>query len=495
MRAFALPWVMAVGAVACHSAASSQTAPAKASGPPVMACPSGTSERPNGPSGRHIQQAVRRAGPGGVVQLSGDYRVDQTIELLDGTLLCSNDGATLTWPDRERPGMMISALRASAVQIRNLVLDGRGISVKGRGHAIEGNLIRNVQQDSPLDSRWGERHGIFIVDEADDLVIRHNVFTQIHDTAVIGFNVNRTLIANNSFVDLNEGVHLFSVSNTQIKDNTGSRLRSMSIEIQGDNRPGLVIENNRFKNWHPQHIDKTYTMSVVSGIGAIVRGNVIEGTPGMWAGLEVGGEGAQIINNTLSDADLVIAVAPDAVIRGNKLVRARIHKDVNRVPRGRLLIEGNVLEDPPKTGVFVVDWGGYDQVTLRGNRITKRITEDTSEFVGIVTTAFHKQPMLIADNVIRLDAAGRKRPIRAVCFANSGYQGNLKGLVVSGNTCDGGGVGMFGDSNSLGGHAGVQYQRNRLINLQNTITGDTTGLQAADNEFTNVNADQARLRR
>ncbi|MEK6669702.1 MAG: right-handed parallel beta-helix repeat-containing protein [Pseudomonadota bacterium] len=459
-------------------------------------CPSGMgpAHAPAGSLDHHIQDAIRRAGPGGMVRLSGEYTIWQTLELLDGSVLCSDAGATLSWADRSRPGLMISATRANATRILSLVLDGRGIAIKGGGHAIEGNLIRNIQANGGAAQRWGERHGVFIVDRGDRLIIRNNVFTQIVDTGVMGYNINRSLIAANSFQDLHEGIHLFSVSQTQIRQNTGSRLRAMGIEIQGDNLPGLVIENNRFKDWHPQHVSKAYVMSVVSGLGAVFKGNVIEGHPEMSAGLEIGGEGAQVTDNTLMDASLVIATAPDAVIRNNRIVRASIHKDVNRVPSGRLLIEGNTIEDAPRVGIFADEWGGYDQVTIKGNRISKRLTEGTVDFVGIVASPFRKQPLLILDNVIRFEVAGRNRPVRAVCIANGGYQGNLRGMQVSGNTCLGAGVGLFSDSNSLGGHVGVQYRRNKLVRLQNTITGDTEGLQATDNELTDVAADNARLR-
>lgn len=429
-----------------------------------------------------------------MVRLTGEYTIDQTLELLDGSTLCSDEGATLTWADRSRPGMMINATRAQGTRIRSLVLDGRGIAVKGDAHAIEGNFIRNIQADSPANNRWGERHGVFIVDRGDHLTIRNNILTQIVDTGIIGHNVHRSQIEANSFVDMHEGIHLFSVANTQIRENTGSRLRAMCIEIQGDNLPGLLVEGNRFGKWNPLHSNKAYVMSVVAGLGAVIRGNVIEGSPDMSAGLEVGGDAPQVLDNTILDANLVIAAAPDALIKGNKLVRAHILKDVNRVARGRLVIEGNTIDDAPRVGLFADEWGGYEQVIIKGNLIRKKLTESTIDFAAIVTSPFRKQPLLITDNVIRFEVAGRKRPVRAVCFANAGYQGNLQGMQVIGNTCDGAGVALFGDSNSLGGHIGVRYQRNKLINLRNTITGHTEGLQAIDNELSDVAADQAKLK-
>ncbi|MDI1349270.1 right-handed parallel beta-helix repeat-containing protein [Aquabacterium sp.] len=477
-----------------HASQQAQGAGKSAASSALSGCPPGASQRPAGQFSHHIQQAIRKAGPGGMVRLSGEYTIDQTLELLDGSTLCSDEGATLTWADKDRPGLMINATRAQATRIRSLVLDGRGIAIKGDGHAIEGNLIRNVQADSPANNRWGERHGVFIVDRGDHLTIRNNIFTQIVDTGIIGHNVHRSLIEANGFVDMHEGIHLFSVANTQIRDNTGSRLRAMCIEIQGDNLPGLVVERNRFSKWHPAHSSKAYVMSVVAGLGAVIKDNVIEGSPDMSAGLEVGGDGPQVLDNTLWDANLVIADAPDALIKGNKLVRASMIKDVNRVTRGRLLIEGNTIEDAPRVGLFADEWGGYEQVTIRGNLIRKKLTESTIDFAAIVASPFRKQPVLIADNVIRFELAGRKRPVRAVCFANAGYQGNLQGMQVNGNTCDGAGVALFGDSNSLGGHIGVRYQRNKLMNLQNTITGHTDGLQAIGNELSGVAADHAKLK-
>lgn len=459
----------------------------------VAGCPPGAHQLPAGARSHHIQQAIRRAGPGGIVKLAGDYRIDSTLVLQEGTTLCSDEGATLAWADRAQPGMMVSALNVSGTRVQGLVLDGRGIAVRGSHHSIEGNLIRNIQGDSTSEKRWGERHGILIVDQADRLVVRQNLFSGIVDTGVMGYNIHRSLIVSNSFHDLAEGIHVFSASHTHISNNTGARLRAMCIEIQGNHLPGLVVENNHFKSWHPNHVDKAYVMSVVAGRSAVVRGNVIEGSPGMSAGLEVGGEAPQVLNNTLIDASLVITDTPDALIKNNRIVRASIHKDVNRAKGGRLIVEGNTIEDAPRVGIFADEWGGYDQVVVRGNQITKTLTDHTVDFVGIVATPFRKQPLLISENVIRFTHSGRRRPIRAVCIANSGYMGNLKGMQIAGNTCDGAGVGLFGDSNSIGGHEGISYRNNRLLNLRNSITGDTRGLISQGNELSGVAADDARL--
>lgn len=460
------------------------------------ACPATRTVTPKGATAQDIQQAIVKGGPGSTVLLSGNYRIDATLRLLDGTTLCTTEGATLTWVDPARAGMIIDATSASATTVRNLILDGRGIAVRGRGHVIESNLIRNIQQPAYLQQdkrRWGERHGIFIPDQGDDLTIRQNLFSNIVDTGVMGYNIDRSLIADNKFGDVHEGIHLFSVSRTQIRNNSGQGFRAMSIEIQGDNLPGLVVEANRFGRWHKDHEKGAYAMSIVAGASAVIRDNVIEGSPLMAAGLEIGGHAPLVQRNQLTDANIIVTDSPDAVLQANQLIRAGIVKDVNRVKGGKLTIQDNVIQDAPRAAITTDHWWGYDQVIIQGNQISKKLSSDTQEFVGILASDFQKQPLRIENNRITISKGGVSRHVPVTCIKNGGSQGNLRGMRVVGNTCDGGGVATFSDSNAPGGHIDVTYERNQLMNLRDTITGDTTGLRAKDNQLVNVTADQARL--
>ncbi|MBI5926418.1 MAG: right-handed parallel beta-helix repeat-containing protein [Aquabacterium sp.] len=461
------------------------------------ACPSSNIQTPAGHEASDIQFAILKGGPGSTIILTGDYLIDTTIELLDGVSLCSIKGATLTWSAPNRAGMLISGLRARGTSVRNLILDGRGIMIKGTDHTVESNLIRNIMGGSDAKQRWGERHGVFVADQGKNVVIRNNLFLNIIDTGIMAYGLDQSTISDNNFQGVSEGIHLWSCKDTVVRKNSGHGFKAMSIEVQGDNHPGLIIENNSFKKWHKSHEKGAYAMSVVAGQSAVVKGNTIEGTPSMAAGLEVGGIGATVLGNRLVDVDLVITDAPNTLIKDNTLTRGRIVKDVNKAKFGTLTIQENTIIDPPKVGIYADHWWGFDQVTIAGNIINKRISVDTPEFAGIQVVDFDKQALLIHKNQITVYATNGKAPLptaRITCLANGGYKGNMKGTQIVGNTCDGGNIGTFSTSSSQGGHIGVIYRDNKLLNLKDTIVGDSEGLQATGNHIDNVTNDQARMK-
>jgi len=468
------------------------SSPVLAAGAAIAKCPiSPKPEVPQGQDGAEIQQAIRKASPGGVVLLKGDYEVDETITLLNGLTVCSDTGATLTWVNPRRAGMMFDGARNSRTTIRNLILDGRGIMIMGQGHVIENNLIRNIRGGSDANNRWGERQGVFLPDHGEDVQIRNNLFVNVIDMGVMAYGLVRTVISGNQFQNTTEGIHLWSVRDTLVSKNSGSGFKAMSIEVQGDNHPGLVVEDNVFRDWHKDHLNGTYAMSVVSGKGAVVRRNQIIGSPLWHAGLEVGGDSPQVTANTFVDANIVITDTPDAVIAGNKLTRGRIYKDVNRSPGGTLTIQDNEIIDGPGSAIFADHWWGHDKVIISGNRISTTITRNGADFHAIFAPDVNKQPLVIRDNQIVIRAAPGIKPGLVSCIINGGYMGNLRGTVVEGNSCDGGGVGVFVHSNSLGGHIGVTYRANQLSNLLDTINGDSQGLLAERNTLSKVARDRA----
>lgn len=459
------------------------------------ACAGNKRITPEGQEGSDIQYAIQKSGAGSTVVLSGDYVVDRTIKLLNDVTLCSAAGATLTWQNQNRSGMMLDASRATGTSIKNLVLDGRGILLKGTRHTVENNLIRNIPGDNKHEGRWGEKHGILIADRGVDISIKGNVFRNIGDTCVMGYGISQSTISDNLMQNVHEGIHLFSVGTTSIRKNAGQGFKAMSIEIQGDDLPGLVIENNSFSKWHKDHEKGAYAMSVVSGISAIVRGNSITGAPLMAAGLEVGGQSPQILSNIMVEAPIVITGAPDAVIKGNLLTRSGIFKDINRARRGTLTIQDNTIVNAPRVAIGTDHWWGHEQVIISGNRISKQLTAQDAEFVGILTTDSDKMPLIIQNNQISIQStADTQKSVRAMCIGNSGYKGNMRGTQITGNSCESNGVAIFANSNSLGGHVGISYRNNRLLNLKDSIQGDSEGLVSSGNVLNNVSADQARLK-
>lgn len=458
-------------------------------------CPEGPRVVPSAQDGRAIQHAIDRAGSGEVVMLSGQYRVERTLRLKSGTQLCAQPAATLIWEDDARSGMLLDATRAERTRIQNLILQGRGIAIKGRGHHVENNWVRGIGGGSQQGhGTWNQRHGVLVVDRAEQLRVVGNRFEDIVDTGIMAYGLRDSSLQQNHFVRVVEGIHLWSSGHTTVSGNTGEGFTAMAIEVQGDDLPGLVIRDNRFSGWLPAHEPGSYAMSVVSGDGAVVSGNTIEARNGMGATLEVGGIAPVVQGNTLIGAPLVIATAPDARIEGNTVRGAGIFKDVNRVPGGQLRISGNRIEQPPRVAIGTDYWRGYDRIILSDNTIVGQQQPGDAPFVGILLTGTDKSPLTVTGNKITL-LPGSTATAPMACFGNSGHQGDMRGALVADNVCEGRGHGAFVSTNSQGGHVGVRYLRNTLRDLRQSITGDNSGLIAERNRLERVAADPAGLGR
>lgn len=458
-------------------------------------CPEGTRIVPTGQDGRAIQQAIDQAPAGAVVMLGGHYQVDRTLRLKSGTQLCAQAAATLAWEDESRPGMLLDATRADRTRIQNLILRGRGIALKGRGHQIENNWVRGItggpQQGK---AHWNQRHGVLVIDRAEQLRVVGNRFEDIIDTGIMAYGLRDSTLSGNHFLRVREGIHLWSCGDTLIAENTGEGFTAMALEVQGDDLPGLRIRDNRFGNWRADHDEGYHAMSIVSGIGAVIQGNVVDARPTLGAALEVGGTGPEVRQNTFSGAPLVIATAPDARIEGNTLRGAGIVKDVNRVRGGQLTIRGNRIEQAPGAAITTDQWRGYDRIDISDNTIIRQQKAGDPPFIGILLTGTGKAPLQVTGNRITLLPADAQ-PAPMACLGNSGFEGDMRGTVVADNVCEGRGHGAFVHTNSHGGHRGVRYLRNTLRNLRQGITGDSSGLTAERNQLDRVASDPAGLTR
>lgn len=427
--------------------------------------------------------------------LSGHYRVDRTLRLKSGTQLCAQPAATLEWADEARPGMLLDATRADRTRVQNLILQGRGIALKGRGHHVENNWVRGItggQQHGH--AAWNQRHGVLVVDRAEQLRVVGNRFEDIVDTGIMAYGLRDSTLSGNHFLRVREGIHLWSCGDTLIAENTGEGFTAMALEVQGDDLPGLRIRDNRFGNWRADHDAGYHAMSVVSGIGAVIQGNVVDARPTLGATLEVGGVAPEVRQNTFSGAPLVIATAPDARIEGNTLRGAGIVKDVNRVRGGQLAIRGNRIEQAPGAAITTDQWRGYDRIDISGNTIVRQQKASDPPFIGILLTGTDKAPLQVSGNRITL-LPGEAHPAPMACLGNSGFQGDMRGTVVADNVCEGRGHGVFVRTNSQGGHRGVRYLRNTLRDLRQGISGDSSGLMAERNQLERVAADPAGLER
>lgn len=458
-------------------------------------CSEGTRVTPSGQTGDDIQDAIGRAPQGATVILSGVYEVDRTIRLGNGMGLCSEKGATLHWARATRNGMMVEAMSSSNTRVRNLVFDGRGVMVRGRGHRIENNIFTNIGTPSTDQKHWGHRHAVFIVDRGEALVIRGNRFQNVIDTGVMGYGLKDSVIAENHFVDTAEGIHLWDSGSTRIENNTGQGFTAMAIETQGpDDLPGFVVQGNQFGAWAPSVTSGYFAMSIVNGKGSVVRDNTVTAPPGARAmALEVGGDSPLVTGNRFTQAGIVVAGAVgDVVIDKNTLVNALITKDINDVRGRTLTISGNTITNAPTAAIRIDRWDGFEEIVIKDNVISKAMSKQSGDFYGILAGGTRRKPLQIVGNAITITGAGG---MRASCLFNVGHQGDMKNALIANNICEGGGIASFSESNSNGGHQGVVYRQNTLSNLRAGITGDASGLISEKNTLRNVGTDRAGLDR
>lgn len=458
-------------------------------------CTDGARVTPSGQTGGDIQDAISRAPRGATVILSGVYEVDRAIRLGDGMGLCSEKGATLHWARATRNGMMVEAMSSTNTRVLNLVLDGRGVMVRGRGHRIENNIFTNINSTSADHKHWGHRLGVFIVDHGEALVIRGNRFQNVIETGIMGYGLRDSVIAENHFVDTAEGIHLWDSGSTRIEHNTGQGFTAMAIETQGkDDLPGFVVQGNNFGLWAAGVAPGYYAMSIVNAKGSVIKDNTITAAPGMKAtALEVGGDSPLVTGNKFNNAGIVIAVAlGDVVIDKNTLVNAPLVKDINEVRGRTLTISGNTITNAPTAAIRIDRWEGYEAIVVKGNVITKSLSKQPGDFYGILVGGTRRKPLQIIGNAITISGGGGGR---ASCLFNVGHQGDMKDALIANNACEGGGIASFSESNSSGGHQGIIYRQNTLSNLRAGITGDSSGLIPDKNSLRNVATDRAGLDR
>jgi nitrous oxidase accessory protein NosD len=449
-------------------------------------CPDGIRVEPrDAKSGAAIQSALNNLQPEQVLVLSGTYLVHETIMLPAYATVCASErGATLAWSGNGR-GLMMDTQGRPGVTIMGLVFDGMGISIKGRGHRIEGNTIRNIETKPGQRKReWAQEMGIFIPDEASDLLIKNNVLTNIvGDTALIGWNVTRARITGNEFRDVGLGIHLFSAQDTLIDDNRGTGVRSTAIELQGDNLPGVVIEKNVFKQWWPLAREHLMGLSIVSGTGTQTRLNTVDcgeaciTSQGGW-GIEVSGVRPVVeSNNVVGFVDVGVAIGPvheAGVVRGNRIKGAttgisyynkwKVNESVE--------ISQNQISDAGKTGISG-NWQYVRKARIEGNTIMHNAESDQdadTSFTGIQISPTAETPMTVSGNTVQL--VGRPKPrlkFQGVLLA--GYQGNMQGTQIKNNTIASDvpfGVAFM--PNAPGSQTGVIYSGNTLTNLHHATS-------------------------
>jgi hypothetical protein len=212
--------------------------------------------------------------------------------------------------------------RGLDLTLRNLTFDGRALFCDRDNNAMVENVV--------IDNCWfrGELTGdannaIEFTTGLKDSKITNCVFDPIHaDNAIYGYNWNNLLIANNLFLDGNEGIHLIAhydpSKDLLIEQNYFAGLHRMGIECQGGGSNTIVQDNfyekpMMTKNFHDN--DSTFAYSIVAdrSRSSIIRRNTAlapekpDGT-GVRILFELGGHGFRCLDNYTVGGQNVVSV-------------------------------------------------------------------------------------------------------------------------------------------------------------------------------------------
>lgn len=219
------------------------------------------------------------------------------------------------------PARHIFRIQENNVRIEQLAFDGKPIFIA----SPHGSMVENIIINNNLihvHARGSDYNGITFNTGLRNSRITNNTFDRIvGDNGIYGYYWDNLTIANNSFLNGNEGIHVIdhrdSSRNLLIEQNYFSGIRRMGIEYQGGGYNTIVQDNfyekplmsNRFSQ-----NNATFAFSIIAdrSVGTIVRRNTSiaperpDGT-GVRIIFEVGGDKAIVEQNYSYGGNHVLA--------------------------------------------------------------------------------------------------------------------------------------------------------------------------------------------
>jgi hypothetical protein len=258
-------------------------------------------------TGVDIQNAIDAASGTTRIRLNGSFKVPGTLSFKNKSCI-SLEGlkgaatSTLVWagPASLLGADLITSGATHDVTVRNLTLQGRGISLVGdvtgvANHRIEGlRIVRPTGSDSP------DKPGpVYIVRLLPPSAIVTKGWTFINNvistewgvnplgnTGVMGYNADNVTLSGNRFVNIDTAVHFQGISNATISRNTGTGIGRSALELQDgysdySATAKLVLANknvritdNVYTDWHgnPKEV---LGFSLANGSNYYVANNVL----------------------------------------------------------------------------------------------------------------------------------------------------------------------------------------------------------------------------
>lgn len=264
-----------------------------------------------------LNAAMNAAGPGDTIFFPhGTYQFNSTV-MLKGDLTYVGDNKTYLQGD---PSMHIFHISQDNVDIENFTFVGNAIFIDKPSLGMVQDLTINGNAFDA--TATGENNNaITFTTGLRDSSITNNSFGPINaDNGVYGYNWDNLTIANNEFLNGNEGIHVTDFGNQSqnltIEQNYFSGLHRMGIELQGGGNHSVVQDNyyeNAVLTSNVNQNLSTFAYSIIADQSEnnIVRRNTAidtnrpDGT-GVRVGIEIGGTNTQVSDNYIVGTDNVL---------------------------------------------------------------------------------------------------------------------------------------------------------------------------------------------
>ena len=271
---------------------------------------------------RQIQASINNSHNGDTIAFqAGTFNVSGLSLLAGRTYMGATNGQTII---HGSGGNALMIFYGSGLTVQHITFDGGGLYLGGAvsNVKLEYNTFQNISFGPNATTEWANwttTNGILIDTSITNSDISYNTFnnlsTQILQqyvdwnlgvTGIFGYNVNSTTITYNTFNTVNEGIHFFSTTNTQILHNTINGFHRIGMELQ-DSSSNVEIGYNSYT----QPIAPFWTTfgisAAITGGGANIHDNFVDDQvqqacgSGCWIGygIEAWGAGTIVTGNII----------------------------------------------------------------------------------------------------------------------------------------------------------------------------------------------------
>ncbi|WP_428939034.1 NPCBM/NEW2 domain-containing protein [Fontivita pretiosa] len=265
-----------------------------------------------------IRAAIDASAPGDTIYFpAGVYDIGSTIYIKGDRIYRGDGNAELKAPGHYH----IFKVHVNNVRIEGLSFDGKPIFLDRDGGLMNENIVIN-DNTFKINAAGENWNGITFTTGLRNSRITNNTFGPINgDNGIYGYAWDNLVIANNEFLNGNEGIHVIDNGNISrnllVEQNYFSGLRRMGIEYQGGGY-NSVFQDNYYENpvLTPNFSDNNsvfaYSLIADRSTGTVARRNTSiapqrpDGT-GVRVIFEIGGDNALVEENFSVDGNHVLS--------------------------------------------------------------------------------------------------------------------------------------------------------------------------------------------